>query len=137
MYRRRQFRQFVVRICMLYILLRREMMDEMMNASNKEVTQGLSQVPLSSPRCRFRLQVRPPRVDFAKTTISLTCPALQVLDIRLFQLLSSFGRRKMAWMSSGRTNEELIKNMRDNGLIHSDRVAAVRSVCAMSVQFRR
>ncbi|KZV67822.1 Pcmt1-prov protein [Peniophora sp. CONT] len=35
----------------------------------------------------------------------------------------------MAWLSSGRTNEELIKNMRDNGLIHSDRVAsAVSSV---------
>ena len=102
-------------------------MDEMMNASN-EVTQGSSQVPLSSPRCRFRLRARPPRVDFAKTTISPTCYILHISSIRLFQLLSYLSRGKMAWMSSGRTNEELIKNMRDNGLIHSDRVAAVRPV---------
>ncbi|KIS00711.1 protein-L-isoaspartate O-methyltransferase [Cryptococcus deuterogattii 2001/935-1] len=33
----------------------------------------------------------------------------------------------MAWLSSGRTNVELIENMKSSGLIHSPRVAAVEN----------
>jgi len=39
----------------------------------------------------------------------------------------------MAWLSSGSTNEELIANMRNGGLIESDVVAEVRHVGDMDV----